>query len=173
MAEPRSNVSATGRGAAVVLAVVVALLPLVATATAAPSPPASVAVVSPGPLPALRAAQTERLLRSLINSERVSANRRGLRMQKKLIRVARRHSGRMASAGSIYHNPNLAGNLRRLSWSIAGENVGVGNSIETLHAAFMDSPAHRDNVLRPQFRRVGVGVRSSGGRLWVTVVFVG
>ena len=171
MFEPRSNASALIRTAVLMLAGAVMLLPVVASATA-PSRPASMGIIST-PLPAIRAAENEQQLRILMNVDRVAADRRGLRMHKKLIRLARKHSARMASAGSIYHNPNLGRNLRRLSWSIAGENVGVGGSIESLHDAFMDSPAHRENVMRPRFRRVGVGVLSRDGRLWVTVVFLG
>ena len=123
-------------------------------------------------LAAARATEPEALLRLLINEER-AGSARTLKMHGKLIRIARRHSARMASAGGIYHNPNLARDAGRIRWSILGENVGVGNSIETLHQAFMDSPPHRDNLMRSQFRRVGVGVIVRGGRLWVTVVFLG
>jgi uncharacterized protein YkwD len=172
MFENRTDARLAHRVGAVLLGVAVALLPMAPAATAPPRAPAVVDLVS-GPLTALRAGQSELLLRSLINAERAAANRRGLRMQKKLIKIARRHSRRMASAGSIYHNPRLARQVRRLSWSIAGENVGVGNAIESLHAAFMASPPHRENVMRSQYRRVGIGVLQRDGRIWVTVVFLG
>lgn len=35
----------------------------------------------------------------------------------------------------------------------------------------MESPAHRDNILFDRYRHVGVGVKRSGGLMWVTVVF--
>jgi uncharacterized protein YkwD len=121
---------------------------------------------------AIRPSDPEALLRVLINEER-NGSVRQLRMYGKLIKIARRHSARMASSGGIYHNPNLAQNANRLRWSILGENVGVGNSVESLHEAFMDSPPHRENVMRSRFRRVGVGILERDGRLWVTVVFLG
>jgi uncharacterized protein YkwD len=132
---------------------------------------AQVAQVAPV-LARVRPSDPEELLRVLINEAR-AGSAGPLRMYGKLIKIARRHSGRMAASGGIYHNPNLAQNANRIRWSILGENVGVGNSIETLHQAFMNSPPHRENVMRSRFRKVGVGVVERDGRLWVTVVFLG
>ena len=94
-------------------------------------------------------------------------------MQEPLVLVARQQSADMADSGSIFHNPDLANDLGTISWSIAGENVGVGGSVETLHEAFMNSPAHRKNIMRKSFKRVGVGVVTADDRIWVTVVFAG
>ena len=122
---------------------------------------------------ALAADVTEESFRSLMNAERVDHNRRRLKMQETLVAVAREQSADMAQAGSIFHNPELANDLGQVSWSIAGENVGVGGSVETLHEAFMNSPPHRKNIMRRSFKRVGVGVVTADGRIWVTVVFAG
>jgi uncharacterized protein YkwD len=35
----------------------------------------------------------------------------------------------------------------------------------------MRSPEHRANVLRPGYRKVGVGVFRKAGRQWITVLF--
>ena len=56
-------------------------------------------------------------------------------------------------------------------WRVLGENVGFGGDVRSLHKAFMESPAHRDNILFDRYRHVGVGVKRSGGLMWVTVVF--
>jgi uncharacterized protein YkwD len=116
---------------------------------------------------------SEASFRYLMNSERVGAKRKRLRMNPDLVEVARAQSGDMASSGSLFHNPDLAADLQGVSWSIAGENVGVGGSVESLHDAFMNSAPHRKNIMRKAFRRVGVGVVISDGRIWVTVVFAG
>ena len=131
---------------------------------AAPPPPTLLPIV---------ASEAELLLQSLINQERGGRQLRRLKMQSKLLAVARRHSANMAQAGKIYHNSRLAKNIRKLSWSMAAENVGVGDVLEELHQAFMDSRPHRQNILLPRFRKVGVGTVSSEGLLWVTVVFIG
>ena len=113
-------------------------------------------------------------LRALINQERAEEGRRRLDVGGRLARVAQDHSAEMAGTGRLYHNPDLARDLRSVSFRIAGENVGVGGSIESLHDAFMDSPPHRRNVLRRSFHKIGVGVvYGADGRLWVTVVFSG
>ncbi len=127
-----------------------------------PSRPAHAAVAPP-----------ERSFRYLMNGERAKRARPRLRMNRRLVNVARTQSREMASSGAIYHNPDLASDLSGVSWSVAGENVGVGNSVESLHQAFMDSAGHRKNVLRRSFRKVGVGVVAADGRIWVTVVFAG
>ena len=122
---------------------------------------------------ATAAEESEASFRSLMNAERVERGRGTLKMGDYLVRVARQHSRRMAASGGIYHNSHLADDLRPIQWSIAGENVGVGNTVETLHDAFMDSAPHRENILRRSFERVGVGVVTADGRIWVTFVFAG
>jgi uncharacterized protein YkwD len=137
---------------------------------------ASLAVaMPPGPPQAVRplASVNENLLRSLINDARSAEGLAQLRMITKAVGVARKHSGNMAQTGSIYHNQNLARQMRRVRWDVLGENVGVGGDTAQLHQAFMDSPPHRHNVLSGDYERIGVGSLVSGGRLWVTVVFVG
>ncbi len=86
---------------------------------------------------------------------------------------ARRWSRTMAAQNRLYHNASLGTWLRNWSWRILGENVGVGPSVKNLYVAFMNSPPHRENILDRRFRTVGVGVVSSGGRMWVTVIFRG
>jgi uncharacterized protein YkwD len=92
-----------------------------------------------------------------------------LRLDPQLSKVASRHSSRMADRSLLYHSTDLRHVVTR--WSTLGENVGTGPSVKSLHRAFMASPAHRDNILYPTFRHVGVGSARRGGRLWVTVVF--
>jgi uncharacterized protein YkwD len=114
-----------------------------------------------------------RTMRSLINATRSSFHRVGLRLNSRLNLVASRHSARMAKLNRLHHNPNLVKDVGDMPWKILGENVGVGNTVQTLHTAFMNSPSHRSNILRSSYRQVGIGVLFSKGRTWVTVVFYG
>jgi uncharacterized protein YkwD len=57
--------------------------------------------------------------------------------------------------------------------SALAENVGVGDSLEKIHSALMASASHRRNILSSSHQRVGIGVVSRGGRLWVTQLFAG
>jgi len=44
-------------------------------------------------------------------------------------------------------------------YSIAGENLAMGfNTSEGVVSAWMNSPAHRENILNPEFEDIGVGV---------------
>jgi uncharacterized protein YkwD len=87
--------------------------------------------------------------------------------------MADEHSRDMARRGRIFHTADLGSQLRRVSWRVAGENVGVGQKLRSLYGAFMQSDAHRANILGPSFRRVGIGVHRANGFLWITLLFVG
>lgn len=105
-----------------------------------------------------------------INQERAAQGLATLSVAGDLVAVARSHSGRMAGAGELYHNPNLGGDVA--NWQTVGENVGRGASVGELHGAFMASPSHRDNVLDDDWSQIGVGVAvASDGRVYVTEVF--
>ncbi len=108
----------------------------------------------------------------LINRARHAANRQGLRWSATLSSIARMHSAQMAAKGTIFHTKNLAYAFRRFSWTLGGENVGMGPSMDALHAAFMHSTEHRWNNLDKRFHRVGVGVIWSKGVAYITVEFL-
>ncbi|MGH2794134.1 MAG: CAP domain-containing protein, partial [Actinomycetota bacterium] len=112
---------------------------------------------------------SEKQMVTLINKARASAGRAPLAMSSVLSTLARKHSATMASKNKLYHNPYLAKWLSPYSWRIAGENVGVGGSITQLHTAFMKSPGHRANNLSKAYKKVGVGVVTKNGRIWITV----
>jgi uncharacterized protein YkwD len=87
-----------------------------------------------------------------------------------LAAVARRHSAEMAAKQSLYHNPNLGSEVS--GWQVVGENVGTGGTVDSIHTAFMNSPAHRANILATDYTQIGVGtVTDANGRMWVTEVF--
>lgn len=106
---------------------------------------------------------------SRINASRAAAGRPAYAVSADLTAVARAWAASMARSNNLRHNPRLASQVR--GWRYVGENVGVGGTVSSLHAAFMGSPGHRANVLDRDFRQVGVGVVMSGGRMWVAEVF--
>ena len=74
---------------------------------------------------------------------------------------------------SICHSQLSQGiNGRVPSWSLLGENVGVGGDLQSLWNAFMNSPGHRANVLDPRWNFAGIGVIRSGHRYYVTMEFM-
>jgi uncharacterized protein YkwD len=116
----------------------------------------------------------ERLLR-LTNAVRVEHDRHRVALVNRLSHYAKRHSEAMAEAGYLFHSDSsvLQKVLAPYDWSIGGENVGAGESVDSLQAAFMASKAHRDNILRSSFDHTAIGMVRRGGSLWVTVIFYG
>ncbi len=108
-----------------------------------------------------------------VNRERRDRGLPELRVSEGLRVVARNWANTMASADRLYHNPNLASDVSRVStsWTRAGENVGVGYGVTSLHDAFMASQGHRDNILG-SWNYVGLGVAQANGKIWVTEVFM-
>jgi hypothetical protein len=106
----------------------------------------------------------------LINDERAAVGLDPLELLGDLTFGARAQAEAQADvAEGPFHNPDLASITT--GWAVLGENVGVGYSVETLHRAFMESDAHRENVLAPIFDHIGAGVVERNGMLWVSIVF--
>jgi uncharacterized protein YkwD len=112
---------------------------------------------------------------NLTNDDRQDHDRRALRFQTRVSRYAKQHSVEMARKGYIYHSTEsqLRSALGNVNWSIGGENVGVGGSLESLQQAFMSSKLHRQNILRKSFDHMAVGIVREDGALWITVIFYG
>lgn len=106
-----------------------------------------------------------------LNAARIAGGLSKLSLDPELSRVARKHTQEMWGRNELYHTPSDKLRHRVTNWTIIGENVGVGGTVSSLHQAFMDSPAHRDNVLYTAFRHVGIGTSKKHDRLWVTVIF--
>lgn len=123
--------------------------------------------------PAQAGTSPERELQRRHNYARVIRDVKYFRWSDSLSRKAERHSQEMARRGYIYHSSCLSCQFSGYNWSVGGENVGVGASMKSLHRAFMDSAPHRRNILYRSYKHVGIGVVRSGGRMWVTVLFMG
>ena len=107
-----------------------------------------------------------------INDARSSRGIGALSVDSELTGIARRWSQRMADEQSLSHNPNLAREVTQ-DWEKLAENVGLGSNVAGIHDAFMNSSAHRANILDTSLTHVGVGVVVDGsGQLWVTEVFM-
>jgi hypothetical protein len=104
-----------------------------------------------------------------MNEERRSHGVSSVLLANDLAAVARRHAAEMALSRQLRHNDRLPEEVG--DWARLGENVGTGDSVSQLHAAFMASPQHRRHIVDPAFAEVGIGVARSGDMLWVTQVF--
>ncbi len=159
---------ASGRVATAAL--LVAIVALSAATSQRIAPPAAPVATTPDN-PCWTYKPTEKGFARKINDARVAAGRRKLSIDPELSKVARVHTRTMVQKDLLHHTVEATLRRRVLNWSTLGENVGVGFSVDTLHVAFMGSPAHRANVLYSTFRHSGVGVIEAGGRMWVTVLF--
>ena len=99
-----------------------------------------------------------------VNEARAAHGLRVLALDVRLERAARNHSRSMIRSGSFAH-----GDVRRrlaavgVRGSVYGENLawGVGSSASAAAVVqmWLNSPPHRANLLRPGFRRLGIGRR--------------
>lgn len=141
-----------------------------------PAPTPTVpAAPAPAPAPATfdPAAAAQRIL-DLSNVERAAVGLGPLVMRDDVVAIARDHSAAMAAAQTIWHNEQyLTTEVRTaLGAGMLGENVGMGGSVDSIHAGFMESPGHKANVLEPRFNVVGMAVVKAGSTLFITQDFV-
>jgi hypothetical protein len=107
---------------------------------------------------------------SLINQARSRAGLAPLTPDGTLNSIAQAHSARMASQGSLFHNPSYPGSAGE--WIAWGENVGTGADVNLVHQMFMGSSKHRQNILNGRFTIVGVGVTPWSGGIMVVEDFL-
>lgn len=121
----------------------------------------------------------EHQLFDLVNEERVQRGLGALARDERLVSVARSHSEEMFKLKYFSHESAVSGSpfdrlmVAAISYTGAGENLAYAQSVSVAHRALMDSPGHRENILRPEFSRIGIGVINGGvyGRM-VTQLFI-
>ncbi|UDY35658.1 CAP domain-containing protein [Dermatobacter hominis] len=106
-----------------------------------------------------------------VNDTRTQIGLRALAIDDTLVNKAQAWAEHMAGVGSISHSRLSDG--AGSDWAVLGENVGMASSTAQMHSMFMNSPAHRANIVSGKFNRIGTGVAQSGGRLYVVQVFAG
>jgi uncharacterized protein YkwD len=116
--------------------------------------------------------QAERRTVAWHNQARASADLVGLRQAPCLKRAARVQAQRQANQQRMFHQP-LRPVLKRCDLRLVGENVAMGYKKPAgVHRAWMRSPSHRENILEPGYRLVGVArARADDGGLYWAVVF--
>ena len=108
---------------------------------------------------------------SLTNADRAANGLAPLVLDAGLTTIARSWTDQLMATGTLSHDLNLP-NLLPAGWLTYGENVGMGSSPSALETAFMNSPAHRANIMG-DYREVGIGVDvRSDGTMFVTLDFL-
>ncbi len=110
----------------------------------------------------------EEALFLLTNIERKARGISELLYDPSIVPVARLHSFDMFRR-SYFSHVNLDGksSFDRMSsggveYSAAGENLAYAPTVEIAHKGLMNSPGHKENILRREFGRIGIGVVDGG-----------
>src|SRR5437588_3338282 len=120
--------------------------------------------------PAVASGSDEFYFVNAINAVRANRGLAPLVVDGQLTSTAQSWSSHMAGDGTLSHNPNLSSQVS--NWRTLGENVGTGSSLQSIEAAFENSPHHFENMVDPGYQYVGVGVVQDGnGTYWVTEDF--
>jgi uncharacterized protein YkwD len=107
----------------------------------------------------------------LHNRERSARGLAPLKEHAKLREAAEQHSVNMVARSFFSHDSpgglDMAGRIlgtgyaRNQGWSL-GENIAWGTgdlaTAAEIHRAWMRSPGHKSNILRRQFREIGIGI---------------
>jgi uncharacterized protein YkwD len=126
----------------------------------------------------------ERRAFELINDERRARGQQPLLWDGELTRLARQHSENMARRNFFSHtDPEGLDTADRAAvggvcgWRAIAENIaynqGFDDPVGFAVERWMQSPKHRENILRNSFTHAGIGVsRAADGRVYLTQVFV-
>ncbi|MEA5515820.1 CAP domain-containing protein [Nodularia sp. UHCC 0506] len=140
---------------------------------------------SPQPLPPTQSATTNQMeiaIRQRINEVRQDEGLQPLEHNEKLAQVARNYSRQMAEKNFFSHTGNDGSTLQdrvqasgMIYW-VVGENLfkstNVPQPVKVAVDGWMESPGHRENILRPVFIETGVGVWRVNNTYYITQLFM-
>jgi uncharacterized protein YkwD len=126
--------------------------------------------------PTVRVAQGPLGLMALLDGARRAEGLTPLVRDAALDRLALEHAQRMARRGHVAHDAGDGSPAERveragIEAARVGENVGSAPTVERIHHALWRSPSHRENMLHPHHRRLGIAVVDRGGRLFAAQIF--
>ena len=93
-----------------------------------------------------------------------------------LDRLALAHAKAMQTSGRLAHDAGDGDPSKRLAEADLaprrfGENVAHATTVERAHRILWQSPSHRENLVDPGFRSLGVGVVDDSDGVWVCELF--
>jgi uncharacterized protein YkwD len=121
--------------------------------------------------------EREASLLGAVNAVRAAHDLRPLSVDGRLVRAARGHSATLLRRDVLTHG-DFHRRMRRSGarGPLYGENLAWGTgaraSARKIVRAWLQSPSHRRNLLRPGFRRIGLGTKTGtfAGRRGTTMV---
>jgi uncharacterized protein YkwD len=121
----------------------------------------------------------EQAVIDLTNAERAKGEKKlpPLKMNPKLMEVARKHAENMAAQDKLEHvlddkKPGDRLKAAGYKYRAVGENIALGGTgVADVVEGWMGSKIHRDNILKPDYTEIGVGVakNAKGDPYWVQV----
>jgi uncharacterized protein YkwD len=124
-----------------------------------------------GLLPDTQFDRMAREVLSLTNQERAKLGLSPLTWNDTLAQVGTAHCQDMIDKNYFAHNsPDGKGPPDRATaagyqWTRIGENIAAGyTTAAEVMKGWMNSPDHKENILRPQFRELGVGLRQAADK---------
>ena len=121
----------------------------------------------------------ERGVFELLNSQRIASGVAPLRLDPKLVAVARVKGEDMVENNYYGHGSSYGYSGSMLKYfgidvRLSRENICQASSALMAHNSFMGSSSHRDNMLKPYWTSVGIGVvKKPGSSLYYVVeIFV-
>ncbi len=114
---------------------------------------------------------------NMLNAERKKLAIKELVFDEKLANVGRNHATDMWKRKYFSHfspeNKNVGDRLKvaDISYEFAGENLALAPTTKTAFTGLMNSKGHRENMLEPRFKKVGIGTIDNGiyGKMYVQV----
>ncbi|MBX3287484.1 MAG: CAP domain-containing protein [Actinobacteria bacterium] len=105
-----------------------------------------------------------------LNADRTAHKLRALPINYDAQAKAQAWAEKLARERKLYHS-RLTDNIH-VKWCSLGENIGYGPSVASIEDAYMNSPAHRANILASKWNGVGVGYAKNGNRVYTVHVFI-
>lgn len=141
--------------------------PSAPTPTPAPAP-APTPAPPPEPTPAqIELTADQQHMLDLINQERSKAGVAPLKIDAQLQKMAQVKSDEMVAKSYFSHTSPTYGSpfdmmkTFGINYSSAAENIAGNSSVDKAHEALMNSPGHRENILKSSFNYVGIGITAS------------
>lgn len=112
-----------------------------------------------------------------VNEERRKLGLPELKWRPELVPVARDHARDMWERKYFSHyspdGDDVGDRLHKnkVKYFLAGENLALAPTVSTAHTGLMNSQGHRENILHPDFKQIGIGVIDNGyyGKMFVQV----
>jgi len=103
----------------------------------------------------------------LINQERSKVGVAALKVDSQLQKMAQTKSDEMVAKAYFDHNSPTYGSpfdmmkTFGISYTSAGENIAGNSSVDKAHTALMNSPGHKENILKASYNYIGIGITAS------------